>query len=41
MIHVCVRNEKAGATRAARDPGLSAMGDLFDDEQGEDVAVAA
>ena len=41
MIHVCVRNEKAGATRAALDPGLSAMGDLFDDEQGEEVAVAA
>jgi hypothetical protein len=27
--------------RAALDPDLSAVGDLFDDERGEEVAVAA
>jgi hypothetical protein len=41
VIHGCVRNGKAGAPRAALDPGLSAAGDLFGDEQGEDVAVGA
>jgi hypothetical protein len=41
VIHVRVRNGKAGATRAALDTDLSAVGDLFGDEQGEDVAVAA
>jgi hypothetical protein len=40
VIHVCVRNGKAGATRATLDPGLSAAGDVFGDEQEEDVAVA-
>jgi hypothetical protein len=38
VIHGCVRNGKAGA---ALDPGSSAAVDLFGDEQGEDVAVAA
>jgi hypothetical protein len=28
-------------TRATLDPGLSAVGDLSGDEQGEDVAVVA
>jgi len=35
------QERKAGATRAALYPGLSAMGDLFDDEQGEELAVGA
>jgi hypothetical protein len=35
------RERKAGATRAPLDPGLSVVGDLFGDEQGEAVAVAA
>jgi len=40
MIHVCVRNRKAGATRATLDPDLSAAGDAGGGEQGEDVPVA-
>jgi hypothetical protein len=35
------QERKAGAQRAALDPGLSAVGDLCGDEQGDEVAVAA
>jgi hypothetical protein len=35
------QERKAGATRAAQDPDLSAVGDLFGDEPGEEVAAAA
>jgi hypothetical protein len=35
------QERKAGATRAALHPGLSAMADLFGDEQGEEVAGPA
>ena len=34
------QERKSGATRAALQPGLSALADLFDDERGEEVAVA-